>query len=344
MRQVILVITAVFILAGCFGNLNESRIAGDFTKREMTRIGEVSIEPETEFCREGLHVFSLSRNTNTLSRFLLGSQGGWTLEKRVTIPAGKGPGDAVQTSGMTLTPDGFLLVTDSDLNRLDLFDKDLRFRDAMALDQSGTLMEGEGMIAPLGAGRLALCQANLQRRGYEMVLFHYGLPGETRGFGREVEIDLNRLETFTAATGKIYSRGTVLFRLTYEPMLYVYNGTELIERIDPNLLLKPYGIRLAMPGAESRRVNKKKKASKGIPSYSLLQNGVNGTIALVVKDLSRNRMLVLEFDHAGAVIRRWMITSDSIREEGLTSLFLYGDEYAALSGPGSEFLELFRLN
>ena len=344
MRKVFLVFTVVLLLAGCSRGFNENRITEDFTKRELTRIGEVSVEPETEFCREGLHVFSLSRNSNTLTRFRIEPRGEWTVEERVTIPQGKGPGEAVQTSGFTLSPEGHLLVTDSDLNRLDLFDRDLRFRDSMALDQSGTLMEGDGMIAPLGAGRLALSQANLQRRGYEMALFCYDDSGETRGFGRDVEIDLNRLETFTAATGKIYSRGTVLFRLTYEPMLYVYNGTELIKRIDLNRLLKPYRIRLAMPGAESRRVNKKKKASRGIPAYALLQNGMSGTVALVVKDFSRNRMLILEFDHAGVVAGRWMIISDAIREEGLTSLFLYGEKYAALSGPGSAYLELFRLN
>ena len=344
MRQAFLVIIVVLILAGCSRGFNENRITEDFTERVLTSIGTIPAEPETEYDRNGSLVFALSRNTNTLTRFRIGLQGEWSVEKRVTIPSGKGPGEAVQTSGFTLDPEGFLLVTDSDLNRLTLFDSDLRFLESFALDQSGTLIEGDGMIACFGEGRLVLSQANLQREGYEMALFHYSGNGETRGFGREVEIDLNRLETFTASTGKICSRKETLFRLTYEPMLYIYRGTELLRVIDPNLLLKRYRIRLAMPGAESRRVNKKKKASKGISSYSLLQNGMNGAIILVVKDFAGHRMFFLEFDESGTVTRRWMIISDSIREDGLTSVFLYGEEYVALSGPDRNVLELFRMN
>ncbi len=343
MGVISMLITFLLLFSSCAERPDESAIKRDFRLLSMEKAGTLTLEPGASYRCHKSYVYSLNRNTFILKKYSVTGEGAWRLEDEITIPKGKGPGESVQPADFTLDRDGKLLLIDSEMNRIDIYDSNLEFLDTVPLDLKGTLLEGDGMIAAYGKGKAAISQVCLERAGYEMSLADYDNGGIVREFGRQVEIDLSNMKTFVAATGRIQATGNTLYRLTYEPMLYLYRETTLKKKIGLDELLDEYNIRLVMPGVRSRNKKKEEKGPRGISQYALLKGRTAGTVCLLIKDFQRNRLLCLEFDDQGTVIDRWQISSPEISEERMTSLFLYAGEYLALYGRGVDEAILYHI-
>jgi len=342
-RYVLLTFLVAMASWGCSTKFNEDNIKNDFRQLDLKFIGELKNFSSTLYCRYGDEVFSLNRKSFELCRYRLIDDGSWSLAHKVVLQKGKGPGEFMQPGGFCADSTGKLIVTDSALSRVSVLDRNLICTDSNNINAEGTMVTGDGMADCLGVQRLIISYVHYEKPGKELILFDYVKGEIVKKFGRDVVVSPDRPSSFLSAVGNFYCVEGNIFRMTYEPELYLYAENDSILEININEVLEKYNIKLVKPGVRERTRDVRKKGEKGVKEYGLNQIGESGNVCLSIGDYRNHRFLLIVFDKNGSVHDLRIIKNDNISLNGFTKYWWYDDDKIAFYGAKDNRLELYHI-
>ena len=282
-----------FVFLGCTTKFNESAIDKDFKVVHLNPLTdqEIEIQNPIYYCH-GNNIYALNQKGFKLTRFRVESDKTWKKDTFIQLPEGKGPGEFVAPGSLCVDNNNKVIITDSALSRVTVFDNNFKLEDISYIDYEGSIVTGDGMVDCTEDNLLILSYIHYVEPKKELLYFDYDKGEIVKLFGRDVVVKPNNLESFISAVGNYYYIDGNIFRMTFEPGLYIYGKSGKVISIDLNRSLKRYGIHLVRPGAGNDKLSIKGK--KGVQEYGLIRYLDGKGVFFSIADYHNNRILLLK--------------------------------------------------
>ena len=311
----------IFFLGAC-SQPNQQKIDLDFNMLSLKEIQRIPVDQNPKnfiFDHYNHDLWIVSSDHNKFKRFSIQPDGTLSLSMEKELPAGKGPGEIYECGSLQIDSQGHLVIMENKQSKVLVFDENLDYLDTTYLnDLQGALMSGYQSSALLEDRYSIHAVVPFEKKAHEFFVFDYKKGRIVKTFGREVAIeDINSahraIDDLIPIIGVFSQCGKTLFRMTFEPKIYLYRDFQLLKTLDLNGLFSEYGYTFTPP------VKGKIKSSPGyISNYYMNVNKSRKEPYLCFYDPDGNRLLLTVFDESGNIREKYQIAGDPF--------IFYGDE------------------
>ena len=311
----------LLILPAC-SKPDTKKIERDFDSLKLNEIQRISVKENPKnliFKRHKNNLFIASTDNNTLQRYRIDENGSLYLLLSKVIPEGKGPGELFGSGSVQIDSKGNIFIIGKDLLRISCFDPNFDFIDTTYInDTVSNIMVGYQSSAFLEDRYLIFAVVPLEIESKEFFVFDIRSNEIVENFGRKIMVEEPKsaqslLDDIIPIMGVFSQCGKTLFRMTFEPKIYLYRDFQLLKTLDLNGLFSEYGFIFTPP------VKGKIKSSPGyISNYYMNVNKSRKEPYLCFYDPDGNRLLLTVFDESGDIREKYQIAGDPF--------IFYGDE------------------
>ena len=311
----------LLILPAC-SKPDTKKIERDFDSLKLKEIQRISVNENPKnliFKRYKNNLFIASTDNNTLQRYRIDENGSLYLVLSKVIPEGKGPGELFGSGSVEIDSNGNIFIIGKDLLRITCFNQNFDFIDTTYINETvSNIMVGYQSSALLEDRYLIFAVVPLEIKSNEFFVYDIHTNAIVDNFGREIMVEEPKsaqslLDDIIPIMGVFSQCGKTLYRMTFEPRIYLYRDFQLLKTLDLNTLFSEYGYTFTPP------VKGKIKSSPGyISNYYMNVNKTRKAPYLCFYDSAGNRLLLTVFDESGNICKKYRI-------EGAPFTF-YGEE------------------
>jgi len=334
----------IFFLGAC-SHPNQEKIDRDFIKLSLKEIQRIPVNHDPKSFMFGLYgkdLWVVSSDHNIFKRFFIQSDGTLSLSMEKELPAGKGPGEIYECGSFQIDSKGHLVIMENKQSKVLVFDENLNYLDTTYLnDLQGGLMSGYQSSALFEDRYSIHAVVPVGEAAHEFFAFDYQEGRIVKTFGRKVAVDdttsaHRALDGLIPIMGVFSQCGKTLFRMTFEPMIYLYRDFKHMKTLDLNDLFSEYGYVFTPP------VKGKIKSSPGyISDYYMNVNKSRKEPYLCFYDSAGNRLLLTVFDESGNICKKYRIQGAHFTfygEEGEKDILVYWYDNVLVFRKGKELI------